>query len=40
MLAGFKHHLVGKTLVNVFHCDIAKILFVGIGKIVIIQIFS
>ena len=36
MLAGFQHHLVGKTLVNVCHCDIPKILFVG--KIVIIQI--
>ena len=29
MLAGFRRHLVGKTLVNVFHCDIAEIRFVG-----------
>jgi len=24
MLAGFRRHLVGKTLVNVFHCDVAE----------------
>ena len=36
--AGFRRHLVGKTLVNVVHCDIAKIRFVG--KLVIIQTFS
>jgi len=35
MLAGFRRHLVGKTLINVFHCDIAEIRFVG--KLVIIQ---
>ena len=29
MLAGFRHHLVGKTVINVFHCDIAEIRFVG-----------
>jgi len=28
MPAGFRRHLVGKTL-NVFHCDIAEIRFVG-----------
>jgi len=28
---------VGKTLINVFHCDIAEIRFVG--KLVIIQTF-
>ena len=38
MLAGFRRHLVGKTLINVFHCDIAEIRFVG--KLVIIQTFS
>ena len=36
--AGFRRHLVGKTLRNVFHCDIAEILFVG--KLVTIQTFS
>ena len=25
MLAGFRRHLVGKTLRNMFHCDIAEI---------------
>jgi len=35
--AGFRRHLVGKTLINVFHCDIAEICFVG--KLVIIQTF-
>jgi len=29
MPAGFRRHLVGKTLVNVFHCDIDEIRFVG-----------
>ena len=29
MPAGFRRHLVGKTLINVFHCDIAEIRFVG-----------
>ena len=38
MPAGFRCHLVGKTLINVFHCDIAEIRFVG--KLVIIQTFS
>jgi len=38
MPAGFRRHLVGKTLINVFHCDIAEIRFVG--KPVIIQTFS
>jgi len=38
MPAGFRRHLVGKTLINVFHCDSAEIRFVG--KIVIIQTFS
>ena len=36
--AGFRRHLVGKTLVDVFHCDINEIRFVG--KLVIIQTFS
>ena len=36
--AGFRRHLVGKTLRNVFHCDIAEMRFVG--KPVIIQTFS
>jgi len=38
MPAGFRRHLVGKTLRNVFHCDIAEIRFAG--KLVIIQTFS
>jgi len=38
MLAGIRRHLVGKTLRNVFHCDIAEMRFVG--KLVIIQTFS
>jgi len=38
MLAGFRRHIVGKTLINVFQCDIAEIRFVG--KLVIIQSFS
>ena len=38
MLAGFRRHLVGKTLRNVFHCDIAEIRF--LGKLLIIQTFS
>jgi len=38
MLAGFHRHLVGKTLINGFQCDIAEIHFVG--KLVIIQTFS
>ena len=29
MPAGFRRHLVGKTPINVFHCDIAEIRFVG-----------
>ena len=36
--AGFRRHLVGKTLIYVFHCDSAEIRFVG--KTVIIQTFS
>jgi len=38
MLAGFRRHLVGKTLINVFPCDIAEIRLVG--KLVIMQTFS
>ena len=38
MPAGFRRHLVGKTPINVFHCDIAEMHF--IRKIVIIQTFS
>jgi len=38
-LAGFRRHLVGKTLINVFfQCDIAEIRIVG--KLVIILTFS
>jgi len=37
MPVGFRRHLVGKTLRNVCHCDIAEIRFVG--KLVIIQTF-
>ena len=37
MPAGFRRHLVGKTLLNDFHWDIAEIRFVG--KLVIIQTF-
>ena len=37
MLAGFRRHLVGKTLINIFHFNIAEIRFVG--KLVIIQTF-
>jgi len=29
MPAGFRRHLVGKTLMNVIHCDIAEIRFFG-----------
>jgi len=38
MPAGFRRHLVGETLRNVFHCDVAEIRFVG--KLVVIQTFS
>ena len=38
MLAGFRCHLVDKTLINVFHCSIAEIRFVG--KLVMLQTFS
>ena len=38
MPAGFCRHLVGKTLINVFHCDIAEMCI--IGKLVIIQTFT
>jgi len=38
MPAGFRRHLVGKTLRNNFHCHIAEMRFVG--KLVIIQTFS
>ena len=38
MPSGFRRHLVGKTLVNVFHCDIAEIRFRG--ELVIFQTFS
>jgi len=37
MPAGFRRHLVGKTLINVFRCDIAEIRFVG--ELVIIRRF-
>ena len=38
MLAGFRRHLVGKTLIYVFHCDVTEIRFVS--KLVIIETFS
>ena len=38
MPAGFHRHLVGKTLIKVFHYDIAEMRFVG--KLVITQTFS
>ena len=38
MPAGFRRHLVGKTLINVFHCDITEICFVS--KLMIIRTFS
>ena len=38
MPAGFRRHLVGKTLRNSIHCDIAETRFAG--KLVIIQTFS
>ena len=38
MLAGFRRHLAGKTLINVFHCDINETRFVG--KLMIIRTFS
>ena len=36
--AGFRRHLVGRTLINVFHCDITEIRFVG--KLMIVRTFS
>jgi len=36
--AGFRRHLVGKSLRNVFHCDIAEMRFHG--KLVIVRTFS
>ena len=38
MPADFRRHLVGKTSVNVFQCDIAEIRFVG--ELVIKRRFS
>jgi len=38
MPAGFRRHLVDKTLINVFHSDTAEIRFVG--ELVVIQTFS
>ena len=35
---GFRRHLVGKPLINVCHCNIAQIRFVG--NLVIIRTFS
>ena len=37
MPSGFRHHLVRKTLINVFHCNIAETRLVG--KLVIIETF-
>jgi len=36
MPAGFRRHLVGKTLRNVFHWDLAKIRFVGLRFVLMI----
>ena len=38
MPAGFRRHVVGKTLINVFHCDFDELRF--LGKLVIIETFS
>jgi len=38
MPAGFRRHLVGKTVINACLCDIAEIRFVG--KLLIMQTFS
>jgi len=38
MPAGFRRHLVAVTLINVFHCNIAEVRFVG--NLAIIQTFS
>jgi len=38
MPAGFRRHLVDKTLITVFHSDAAEIRFVG--ELVVIQTFS
>jgi len=38
MPAGFRRHLVGKTLIDVFHCDTDEIRFVG--ELVFILTFS
>ena len=35
MPVGFRRHLVGKTIINVFHSDSAEIRFVG--ELLIIQ---
>jgi len=40
MPAGFRRHLVGKTLINVFHCNIAENEICFVGKLAIIQTFS
>jgi len=37
MPAGFRRHFVGKTLINVCHCDTAEIRFVG--KLMIMETF-
>ena len=38
MPAGFRRHLVGKILINIFHCDIAEMR--RVGKLVTIPTFS
>ena len=42
MPAAFRLHLVGKTVISIFHCDIAEIRFVGelIDMLAIIQTYS
>ena len=40
MPVGFRRHLVGKTLINVFHYDIAEIRFVGKLDIFVNQRFE
>ena len=38
MTASFRRHLVDKTPISVFHCDVAEVRFVG--KLSIMQTFS
>ena len=40
MPVGYRRHLVGKTLTNVFHYNIAEIGLRFVGKLMIKQTFS